>query len=107
MYDFAIIILMGLAIFKVVDLLEDFVPGLAKFHLLTTLVLGVVAAMWLDYSVFARYGVEISNSDLGTVMTGLAMGGTTSIWRAAFHWLGTSEGEEPEVRHQHRPRIAA
>ena len=35
------------------------------------------------------------------------MAGTTSIWRAAFHWLGTSEGEEPEVRHQQRPRIAA
>jgi hypothetical protein len=107
MYDFAIVILMGLAIFKVVDLLEDFVPALAKFHLLTTLVLGVVAALWLDYSVFARYGVKISNADAGTVMTGLFMAGSTSMWRAAFHWLGTSEGEEPEVRHQHRPRIAA
>jgi hypothetical protein len=35
------------------------------------------------------------------------MAGTTSMWRAAFHWLGTSEGDEPEIRHQHRPRIAA
>ena len=59
MYDFAIIILMGLAIFKVVDLLEDFVPQLASFHLLTTLALGVVGAVALDYSVFARYGVTV------------------------------------------------
>ena len=107
MYDFAIIILMGLAIFKVVDLLEDFVPKLASFHLLTTLVLGVLAALALDYSVFGRYGVDLANEDLGVVMTGLMMAGTTSIWRAAFHWFGTSEGEEPEVRHQQRPRIAA
>jgi hypothetical protein len=107
MYDFAIIILMGLAIFKVVDLLEDFVPQVAKFHLLITLVLGVVAAVALDYSVFSRYGVELSNEDLGTWITGLMMAGTTSMWRAAFHWLGSSEGDEPEVRHQHRPRIAA
>jgi hypothetical protein len=107
MYDFAIIILMGLAIFKVVDLLEDFVPQLASFHLLTTLALGVVGAIVLDYSVFARYGVDLRNADFGTWMTGLMMAGTTSIWRAAFHWFGTSEGEEPEVRHQSRPHIAA
>lgn len=107
MYDFAIIILMGLAIFKLVDLIEDFVPQLASFHLLTTLSLGVVAAVALDYSVFARYGVELRTADLGTWMTGLMMAGTTSIWRAAFHWFGTSEGDEPEVRHQSRPRIAA
>ena len=107
MYDFAIIILMGLAIFKVVDLLEDFVPQLTSFHLLTTLVLGVAGAVALDYSVFARYGVDLRTADMGVWMTGLIMAGTTSIWRAAFHWLGTSEGEEPEVRHQSRPRIAA
>jgi hypothetical protein len=107
MYDFAIIVLMGLAIFKVVDLLEGFVPQLASFHLLTTLALGVVGAVALDYSVFARYGVELRTADMGVWMTGLIMAGTTSIWRAAFHWLGTSEGEEPEVRHQSRPRIAA
>lgn len=107
MYDFAIIILMGLAIFKLVDLIEDFVPQIATFHVLTTLALGVVAAVALDYSVFARYGVELRTADLGTWMTGLMMAGTTSIWRAAFHWFGTSEGDEPEVRHQSRPHIAA
>jgi len=107
MYDFAIVILMGLAIFKVVDLLEDLVPPLARFHLLTTLALGIIAAVVLDYSVFARYGVDLRSSALGTWMTGVMMAGTTSVWRAAFHWFGTSEGEEPEVRHQHRPRIAA
>ncbi len=107
MYDFAIIILTGLAIFKVVDLLEGLVPRLASFHLLTTLALGVIGAVVLDYSVFSRYGVDLRSADLGTWMTGLMMAGTTSIWRAAFHWMGTAEGEEPEVRHQSRPRIAA
>ena len=107
MYDFAIIALMGLAIFKVVDLLEDFVPRLASYHLLTTLALGVIAAVGIDYSVFSQYGIELRDADLGVWMTGLMMAGTTSIWRAGFHWLGTSEGEEPEVRHQQRPHIAA
>ena len=107
MYDFAIVILMGLALFKIVDLVEEFVPQLTKFHLLLTLVLAVAGAFVLDYSVFENWGIEIRNSDLGILMTGLMVAGTTSMWRAAFHWLGSSEGEEPEVRHQHRPRIAA
>ncbi len=107
MYDFAIIILMGLAIFKVVDLLEDFVPRLATFHLLATVTLAVAGAVILGYSVFERYGVDLRTDELGTWMTGLMMAGTTSIWRALFHWFGTSEGEDPEVRHQSRPRIAA
>ena len=107
MYDFAIVILMGLALFKVVDLVEEFVPQLTKFHYLLTLVLAVAGTIILDYSIFSSWGVDIRNSDLGTWMTGLMVAGSTSMWRAAFHWLGTSEGEEPEVRHQHRPRIAA
>ena len=107
MYDFAIVILMGLALFKVVDLVEEFVPQLTKFHLLLTLVLAVAGAVILDYSVFAGWDIDLRTADLGTWVTGLMIAGTTSVWRAAFHWLGTSEGEEPEVRHQQRPRIAA
>ena len=107
MYDFAIVILMGLALFKVVDLVEEFVPQLTKFHLLLTLVLAVLGAVLLDYSVFSNWGIELRNADMGTWITGLMIAGTTSMWRAAFHWLGSSEGEEPAERHQHRPRIAA
>jgi hypothetical protein len=107
MYDFALVILMGLALFKVVDLVEDFVPQLTRFHLLLTLVLAVAGTVVLDYSVFAGWGIDLRTDDLGTWITGLMIAGTTSVWRAAFHWLGTSEGEEPEVRHQQRPRIAA
>ncbi len=107
MYDFAIVILMGLALFKVVDLVEEFVPQLTSFHVLLTLVLAVAGAVALDYSVFANWGVDIRNTDMGTWMTGLIIAGTTSIWRAVFHWLGSAEGEEPEARHQSRPRIAA
>ncbi len=107
MYDFAIIILMGLAVFKLVDLLEDFVPRLASFHLLATLALAIAGALVLDYSVFDRFGVDVRTVEIGTWMTGLMIAGTTSVWRAMFHWFGTSEGEDPEVRHQSRPRIAA
>lgn len=107
MYDFALVILMGLALFKVVDLVEGFVPMLTRYHLLLTLVLAVAGTTALDYSVFSSWGIDIRDAAFGTWITGLIVAGSTSVWRAAFHWLGSSEGEEPEVRHQQRPRIAA
>jgi hypothetical protein len=107
MYDFAVIVLLGLALFKVVDLVEDLFPAITRFHGLMTLVLAVAGAVALDYSVFSRYGIDLRDADLGTWMTGVIVAGTTSAWRALFHWFGTAEGEEPEVRHQARPRISS
>ena len=107
MYDFAILILLGLALFKVVDLVEGLVPEVTKFHLIVTLVLAVAGAFAIDYSIFAGYDISVRETWLGTAATGLMVAGTTSVWRAAFHWLGSSEGEEPEVRHQGKLRSAA
>lgn len=102
MHDFVIVILLGLALFKVVDLLEDVVPALTKFHALVTLVVAVAGAVALDYSIFSSYGIDLRTDDMGVWMTGLMIAGSTSAWRAIFHWLGSSEGEEPEVRHHLR-----
>ncbi len=107
MYHFAVIVLLGLALFKLVDLIEDFVPAVTRFHALMTLGLAVVGAWYLDYSLFGGFGITLRNAWMGPVATGLIIGGTTSMWRAAFHWLGSSEGEEPEVRHTGRLRSAA
>jgi hypothetical protein len=107
MYTFAVLVLLGLALFKVVDVLEDLIPGLTKFHSLVTLAIAIVGAYALDYSVFSSWGVSLRNVNMEKMATGLMLAGTTSVWRAAFHWLGSSEGEEPEVRHTSRPRSIA
>lgn len=108
MYHFAAIALLGLALFKVVDVLEDLVPGITKYHTLATLVLGIGGAFALDYRVFDGYSIGFREEWMSTLATGLVVGGFTSVWKAAFHWLGTSEGEEPEVRHpMHGPRSMA
>ena len=44
MYHLAVLALLGLALFKLVDVLEDLVPGLTRFHGLVTLVLAVAGA---------------------------------------------------------------
>lgn len=107
MHDFAIVALLGLALFKIVDFVEDVVPGLAKFHTFVTLVLGVAGAVALDYSIFGGYHIVLRESWMGMWATGFILAGSTSAWRAMFHWLGSKEGEEPEVRHQHGPRRMA
>ena len=107
MYTFAVILLLGLALFKIVDAFEDLAPGTAKLHGLLTLGLAVLGAFAIDYSMFTAWGVTFRQDWMGTFLTGTAVAGTTSVWRAAFHWLGSSEGEEPEVRHLHRSSVRA
>jgi hypothetical protein len=48
----------------------------------------------------------VRNDTVATLMTGFAFAGTTSVWRGILHWMGTSEGDEPEVRQSHM-RLAA
>ena len=107
MYTFAVILLLGLALFKIVDTFEDLAPGTAKLHGLLTLGIAVIGAFAIDFSLFDGWGVALRENWMGTFLTGAAVAGTTSVWRAAFHWLGSSEGEEPEVRHMHRSSVRA
>jgi hypothetical protein len=106
MHDFLITIFLGLALFKLVDVLEDLVPGLTRVHTLATMVLAVAGTVFMDYSIFAGYNVGLRHSWMGAWATGLMVAGTTSVWRALFRWLGSSEGEEPAVRHLHHARAA-
>jgi len=106
MYDFAITVMLGLALFKIVDVLEDLVPGLTKFHTIVTMALAVAGVYAINYSLFDSWHVALREHYMGMWATGFIVAGTTSVWRAAFHWLGSSEGEEPEMRH-HGLRSAA
>jgi hypothetical protein len=108
MHDFTIVILLGLGLWKACDLLEDLVPGLTRIHNLMTVALGVAATVALQYSLFTGFHVVIRDAWMGQWATGFVIAGTTSAWRAVFHWLGSSEGDAPEARHMpHRPRVAA
>ncbi|HEX2700085.1 MAG TPA: hypothetical protein VHM89_07770 [Acidimicrobiales bacterium] len=107
MYTFAVILLLGLALFKIVDAFEDLAPAIAKLHGLLTLGIAVIGAFAIDFSLFDGWGVALREDWMGTFLTGATVAGATSVWRAAFHWLGSSEGEEPAVRHTHRPSVRA
>jgi hypothetical protein len=109
MYTLAILAFMGLALFKLVDLIEDLLPGLTRFHTLLTVVIGIGATVWFDYSMTSGFNATFRRDWMGTWLTGLAVAGVSSAWRALFHWLGSTEGDAPELRHpfRQRPKIAA
>jgi len=108
MHDFIIVVLMSLALWKLVDLLEELVPGLTRIHTLATVAIGVAFAVAVDYSLFRGLHVTLRDTWMGPWATGFAIAGATSAWRALFHWFGSAEGDAPEVRHAHRgPRSMA
>src|SRR2546423_14221464 len=84
MYEFAIVALLALATLKLVDFLTDAVPQLRNMRTLATFVIGVGAAVLIDYSVFRGWGIEIRNDTVGTWVTGFLVAGMTVPWRAPF-----------------------
>lgn len=107
MYHFAVVALLGLATLKVVDLLEDIVPSLTKFHTLVTFALAIAACVAGDYSLFRGFGIALREDWMGVWATGFMVGSMATVWKVAFGWLGSNEGAEPDVKHPSRPRMAA
>jgi len=102
MYQFAVVALLGLAVLKIADLLEDFLPGLARMNALLTYVLAVAAAVALDYSLFKGFHIGVRESWMGPWFTGFIVGSLATVWRVIFGYLGSSEGDAPEKRHLHK-----
>ncbi len=71
MYEFAVVLLLGLATLKVVDLLADLVPGLGRTRTLITFLVAIGAVVALDYSIFQGFGITVRDSWIGTLVTGL------------------------------------
>ena len=101
MYTFAITVLLGLALFTVVDATVGLAPGTARVRSLVTLILAVLGVFALDYSLFEGFGVRPREEWLGLLLTGAVVAGTATAWEAVLHWLGSPEGEDDEAR---RPR---
>ena len=100
MYDFAVVALLALAVVKTVDFLSDQF-NLAKLRSLLTFVGGIGAALLLDYSVFAAWGIPIRDADMGVIITGFVVAGMTVPWRALFGWLTNERATMDETLGEH------
>ena len=107
MYDFAIIALLALATLKLVDFLTNTVPQLRNMRSLATFVIGVGAAVLLDYSLFRGFGVGIRNDTVGVWVTGFVVAGMTVPWRALFGYLTHDRAATDETLGEQTPKVRA
>ena len=73
MYTIAVLALMGLALFKLVDVIEELLPGLTRWHTVLTIVLGIAGTVAFDYSMTAGLKTDFRSPWMGTWLTGLAV----------------------------------
>ena len=108
MYHFAIVALLGLATYKVVDFLVDFTGVRLSTALKTfvTLGVGVLATEIIDYSVFAGWGVALRDTWMGPAFTGLIVGGMAYVWPEALGTLRTVGRRSGDSSESRTPRAA-
>ena len=107
MYEFAITMLLGLALVTVVNLASEYLPAIGRYRTAVTVLLAVAGAYALDFSLFSGFGVDLREDWMGPVMTGLIVAGSVTVWKAVLGWLGHEDHAHSETTSAQRPRIAA
>ena len=70
MHEFAIVVLLGIGVFKLVDMVNEYVD-ITKVQSIFTLILGALVCWALEFSLFAQWNIPVRSEALGYVGTGL------------------------------------
>lgn len=97
MYEFAIVVLLGIGTFKVVDMLNEYVD-LTKIQSLLTIGLGALVAWALEFSLFAQWEIGVRSETLGYVGTGLMIAAAGYATPQVFEHVAEVLGHRRETR---------
>ncbi len=97
MYEFAIVVLLGIGTFKVVDMLTEYVD-LAKVQSLLTIALGALVAWALEFSLFAQWNIGVRSEALGYFGTGLMLAAAGYATPQVFEHVAEVIGHRRETR---------
>ena len=101
MYEFAIVVLLGIGTFKVVDMLNEYVD-LAKVQSLLTIALGALLAWALEFSLFAQWDIAVRSEALSYIGTGLMIAAagyaTPQVFEHVAEILGHRRDDSTHVR---------
>ena len=86
-YEFAIVVLLGIGTFKVVDMLNEYVD-LAKVQSLLTIALGALIAWALEFSLFANWDIAVRSEALSYIGTGLMIAAAGYATPQVFEHVG-------------------
>ena len=100
-YEFAIVVLLGIGTFKVVDMLNEYVD-LAKVQSLLTIALGALLAWALEFSLFAQWDIAVRSEALSYIGTGLMIAAagyaTPQVFEHVGEILGHRRDDSSHVR---------
>lgn len=92
MYEFAIVVLLGIGTFKVIDMLNEYVD-LTKVQSILTIALGAAVCWGLEFSLFAQWEIPVRSETVGYVGTGLMLAAagyaTPKVFEHVSEILGT------------------
>ena len=97
MYEFAIVVLLGIGSFKLVDMISEYVD-ISKVHTILTIMLGVAVAWAVDFSLFAQWGIDVRSDIMGYVATGLMIAAAGYATPQVFEHLAEVIGHRRETR---------
>ncbi len=80
MYELGTAALLGLAVFALVEAIGYFAEASRGLRLFLGLLLALLLAWVIDYSLFSGWGVELRSDWMGPVLTGLTIGGIAGLW---------------------------
>jgi hypothetical protein len=86
-YEFAIVLLLGIGTFKLVDMLTEYVD-LSRVQTLATIVLGAVVAWALEFSLFSEWGIPVRSELAGYIGTGLMVAAAGYAVPKVFEHVG-------------------
>lgn len=97
MYEFAIVVLLGIGTFKVVDMLNEYVD-LAKIQSILTIGLGALVSWALQFSLFAQWEIGVRSETVGYVGTGLMIAAAGYATPQVFEHVAEVLGHRRENR---------
>jgi hypothetical protein len=98
MYEFAIVLLLGIGTFKVVDMLNEYVD-LTKVQSIFTIALGALVAWALQFSLFVQWNVPVRSETLGYIGTGLMLAAAGYATPKVFEHVAEILGSRSDKTH--------
>jgi hypothetical protein len=95
-HEFAIVVLLGIGIFKVVDLLNEYVD-LSKVQSLLTIALGALVAWALEFSLFAQWEIAVRSETMSYLGTGLMIAAAGYATPKVFEHVAEVIGHRKET----------
>ena len=97
MYEFGIVVLLGIGTFKVVDMLNEYVD-LSKVQSILTIALGALVCWALGFSLFAQWNIDVRSELLGYIGTGLMVAAAGYAVPQVFEHVGEVIGHRTNTR---------